>query len=341
VVGGEDGHKLLLVVSGAGAGIARGLRNGGAVAPPPTLEPADPGTDGSCDDQVVTPPYAAELRVYEPLAAFDLEERRQWQQYAQAPAVLTGLAGSRRERIVGLVAACRAPAAVPRPGDAGEHAAVLRGGSGLLVCPLRTELRCWQAAVETRATLPPEVASAVLPDSEVALAVAEHQRWLVDYPTRRSHVQQHRWTVPVRWFLLFDREERRLQLGPRGLDVDRELAAATTRSLVYRTAMAQARRRVARGLQVLRKALPDGPAVTSVEAMGRWLEEFHPRSLVELDYGGLVDLCGDAHLRQDDSVGDIVEAIAALSRGDTKAATNAYERVTDRWRLAQSVESAN
>jgi hypothetical protein len=289
----------------------------------------------------VTPPYAAELRVYEPLAAFDVEERRQWQAYAQAPAVLSGQAGSRRERILGLVAACRATPAVPRPGDAGEHAAVLRGESGLLVCPLRTELRCWKAAEETRMRLPPEVATAVLPDPEVALAAAEHQRWLAEHPTRRSHVQQHRWTVPVRWYLLFDREERRLQLGPRGIDVDRELAAATTRSLVYRTAMVQARRRVARGLQVLRKALPDGPAVLSVEAMGRWLEEFHPRSLVELDYGGLVDLCGDAELRSDDSVADVVEAIAALSRGDTKTATKAYERVTDRWRAALSVEAAN
>jgi hypothetical protein len=289
----------------------------------------------------VTPPYAAELRVYEPLVAFDVEERRHWQKYAQAPAVPTGLAGSRRERILGLVAACRSTPAVPRPGDAGDHAAVLRGESGLLICPLRTELRCWEAAAETRVRLPPEVAALVLPDHEVALAVAEHERWLVEHPTRRSHVQQHRWTVPVRWFLLFDREERRLQLGPRGIDVDRERAAVTTRSLVYRTAMAQARRRVARGLQVLRKALPDGPAVISVEAMGRWLEEFHPRSLVELDYGGLVDLSGDAQLRSDDSVADIVEAIAALGRGDAKAATAAYERVTDRWRVAQSVETAN
>lgn len=289
----------------------------------------------------MTPPYAAELRVYEPLAAFDVEERRQWQRYAQAPAVPTGLAGARRERIVGLVAACRATPAVPRPGDAGEHAAVLRGEAGLLVCPLRTELRCWEAAAETRAALPPEVARVVLPETEVALAAREHERWLADHPTRRSHVQQHRWRVPVRWFLLFDREERRLQLGPREHDLDREPAATTTRSLVYRTAMAQARRRVARGLQVLRRALPDGPAVPSVEAMGRWLEEFHPRSLVELDYGGLVDLCGDAELRADDSVADVVEAISALGRGDTKTATEAYERVTDRWRAAQSVETAN
>jgi hypothetical protein len=311
----------------------------------------------------VTPPYAAELRVYEPLAAFDVEERRRWQQYAQSPAVPSAQAGARRERVLGLVGACRQTAAVPRPGDAGEHAAVLRGESGLLVCPLRTELRCWEAAVETRSALPPEVARAVLPDTEVELAATEQQRWLAEHPARRSHVQMHRWSVPVRWFVLFDREERRLQLGPARPDFggpgslggslggsigggSGDGGAATegvavSRSLVYRTAMAKARRRVARALQVLRKTVPDGPSVPSVEALGRWLEEFHPRSLVELDYLGLVDLCTEVTLRTDDSAGDVAEALAALHRGDTKLATAAYERVTERWRVAYAVESSN
>jgi hypothetical protein len=297
----------------------------------------------------VTPPYAAELRVYEPLAAFDVEERRRWQQYAQSPAVPSAQAGARRERVLGLVGACRQDPAVPREGDAGEHAAVLRGESGLLICPLRTELRSWEAAVETRAALPPEVARAVLPEAEVSLASAEHQRWLAEHPARRSHVQVHRWAVPVRWFVLFDREERRLQLGPAGAEFG-ELGGefggapegvAVSRSLVYRTAMSKARRRAARALQVLRKALPDGPTVPSVEALARWLEEFHPRSLVELDYLGLVDLCGEAALRNDDSAGDVAEALTALHRGDTKLASIAYDRVTERWRVAYAVESSN
>ena len=339
------------------------------MAPPLTLDRRRlPGWLRSCDDRTVTPPYAAELRVYEPLAAFDVEERHHWQQYAQSPAVPSAQAGARRERVLGLVGACRRVAAVPRPGDAGEHAAVLRGESGLLICPLRTELRCWEAAVETRSVLPPEVAAAVLPDAEVELASTEQQRWLDEHPTRRSHVQAHRWSVPVRWFVLFDREERRLQLGPAGTDSGGGFGSfggssggsfgglfggsggdaggategvAISRSLVYRTAMAKARRRVARALQVLRKALPEGPTVPSVEALGRWLEEFHPRSLVELDYLGLVDLCAESTLRTDDSAGDVAEALAALQRGDTKLASAAYERVIDRWRVAYSVESSN
>jgi hypothetical protein len=272
--------------------------------------------------------------------------------------------------MLSLVGACRHTAAVPRPGDAGEHAAVLRGESGLLVCPLRTELRCWEAAVETRSALPPEVARAALPDAEVELASTEQQRWLAEHPGRRSHVQVQRWAVPVRWFLLFDREERRLQLGPARTDFGGwgslggsiggsiggsaggfgggfgDVGAAAegvtvSRSLVYRTAMAKARRRVARALQVLRKTVPDGPTVPSVETLGRWLEEFHPRSLVELDYLGLVDLCAEATLRTDDSAGDVAEALAALHRGDTELAASAYDRVTDRWRVAYAVESSN
>jgi hypothetical protein len=266
--------------------------------------------------------------VYEPLSAFDVDERRTWQAYAQDPAVPSVREASRREREVGLVAAAARRPRVPRPGEAGEHAAVLRGDSGLLICPLRTELRTWEAAVAARAELSGQLGPLVLPGEEVDYAAAEHQRWLAAHPARRSHVQQNRWAVPVRWFVLFDREERRLQLAPE-------------RSLVYRTPMAQARRRVARALSVLRRAFDDGPVVLAVESTGRWLEEFHPRSVVELDYGGLVDLRPAEELRADDSAGEIAEALAALAAGDSDAAAEAYERVLERWRAAQRVESAN
>ena len=63
--------------------------------------------------------------------------------------------------------------------------------------------------------------------------------------------------------------------------------------------------------------------------------------MVELDYGGLVDLREDADLRADDSAGEVAEALAALARGDTSAAAEAYERVMTRWRIAHQVESRN
>jgi DNA-binding GntR family transcriptional regulator len=92
---------------------------------------------------------------------------------------------------------------------------------------------------------------------------------------------------------------------------------------------------------VLRRAFDDGSVVLAVESTGRWLEEFHPRSVVELDYAGLVDLRSDEQLRDDDSAGDIAEALAALAAGDSDAAGEAYDRVLERWREAQRWESAN
>src|SRR5262249_51082873 len=69
--------------------------------------------------------------------------------------------------------------------------------------------------------------------------------------------------------------------------------ASATRMLVYATAMSQARRRVARCLATTRRVSVRGlegaaqvaAALVQIgddlEEIGRWLEEFHPHSLVE------------------------------------------------------------
>jgi hypothetical protein len=300
----------------------------------------------------VSPPYAAELRVYEPLSAFPVPERKRWEVYASSGSVPSTRAGQRRERQVGLAMACRPRPRVPRPGEAGEHAYVLGSHTGLLICPWRTDLRCWQAVAELGTLLPTELAGSVVPLDEVELATREHEQWLAAHPDQRAHILTSRWVVPVRWFLPFHRDERRLQLGPpppvAGSGSPAEpgpaLAGPVTavgRSLVYRTEMAQARRRTARALAVLRRAFDTGPVVGAVESLGRWLEEFHPRSVLELDYGGIVDLRSDAELRADDSVGDVAEAVAAIADGDADSAGRAYDRVIERWRIAHRVESAN
>jgi hypothetical protein len=293
----------------------------------------------------VTPPYAAELRVYEPLGAFPPPERRVWERYAASGRVPAPRDGARHERLLGLRVACQTSPRVPRPGEATAQAYVLGGESGLLICPLRTELRAWEAAGEVGELLSTEVAAMALPEEERDFAAGEHEGWITRHPELRGHILTSRWAVPVRWFLLFDREERRLQLGPAGQTVTDPMpgtaATAVGRSLIYRTAMSKARRRLARGLSVLRKSFDEGPVVVAVESVGRWLEEFHPRSVVELDYGGIVDIRSDSDLRTDDSAGDVAEALSALGRGDGPAASKAYDRVIDRWRSAHRVESAN
>jgi hypothetical protein len=111
--------------------------------------------------------------------------------------------------------------------------------------------------------------------------------------------------------------------------------------LRYRTEISKARRRAHRAHAVLRKALGEAPITEAVEESARWLEEFHPRSLVELDYSGLVSLLSDDALDQDDSPGLVAAGLTALSRGDADSATEAYEQLVTRWRAVQLLERCN
>jgi hypothetical protein len=139
--------------------------------------------------------------------------------------------------------------------------------------------------------------------------------------------------VPPPWFLLFDPNERLLVTGD-----------TAERSVVYRTTMSLARRRMTRAieaLEILRASAPEAPGVDGVVELSRWIGEFHPQSRVELDYDGLVDLLDDETLREDTSVEDLVEAVSALRRGRTDLAVAAYERVLIWWRPLQARESAS
>src|SRR2546421_8676248 len=135
--------------------------------------------------------------------------------------------------------------------------------------------------------------------------------------------------VPLRWFVFVDLSEKNFS------------ARAGHRVLRYRTEISKARRRAHRAHSVLRKALGDAPITEAVEESTRWLEEFHPRSLVELDYGGLVSLLPDDVLDEDDSPGLVATGLAALSKGDADQATEAYEQLVTRWRAVQLLERCN
>jgi hypothetical protein len=78
-----------------------------------------------------------------------------------------------------------------------------------------------------------------------------------------------------------------------------------------------------------------------LEEIGRWLEEFHPHSLVELDYGGLVQLMDDDTLRGDQSVAEVAAACSALSGGELELATAMHQRLRTRWRALEAIESGS
>ncbi len=262
----------------------------------------------------VVVPYAAYLRVYEPLAAFPEPERSHWAEYAcreRTPSVQDEL----RRSLANLLPVPPVPVPVHESDDA--FVATVDGVT--CVCPWRTRLRGWLALEEVSQRLPGPLLDAVLPPVVRRQAVADFERWSERNPDARPWIRSATWHVPVRWFVLFADAEREYTKGEDGL------------VLRYRTPMVEARRRVARGLKALKEALDEGPLIDGLVDVGRWLEEFHPRSLVELDYGGLVHALPEGELADDHSAADVVEGLAALRAGDGARAGVAYERLTDRW----------
>ena len=285
----------------------------------------------------------AQLRVYEPLAAFPEQEREHWRAYAAAGDAPSPERGAALEREAGLRALLGlVPAVLP---DLPEHAYVTEVDGVTLVCPWRTRVRAWEALAEVRAELPDLLVDAFVPRAVAERAETELARWRAAHDGPRLGVPRlgvlsSTWQVPVRWFVLFDAEERLVSPGAPGAGAGAPPGRRTGRRLVYRTPMSRARRRTARALAVLRRVGDDGGASAGVEDLGRWLEEFHPRSLVELDYGGLVHLLDDEALTADDSAADVAAALAALGGGRSEEAAAAYARVNARMKALQAVESA-
>ena len=269
------------------------------------------------------PVYTSYLRAYEPLPAFPPAERRRWERYLEETGAPDPVRGVRAEHRAALVAAIGVP-----PAAEVEQAFVHRREGVTYVCPWRTRFRSWQAMTDFRRTMPDEIADAFFPRQAAEVAERELARLRSAEPELKSHIVSETWSVPLRWFIPFEGEERRLVL--RG-----------ERSLSYLTTMSNARRRTARALAVVRRTIEEGSVTAGVEDLARWLAEYHPRSLVELDYGGLVSLFDDEDLEADESAADVAHAISSLSRGEGDEAAEAYARVATRWGAVRSVEVAN
>ncbi|MFI9823351.1 hypothetical protein ACIHFC_23220 [Streptomyces sp. NPDC052013] len=271
-------------------------------------------------------PYATYLRVYEPLAAFPEPERGHWARYARRPD-RPSYQDELRRALAGLVPT--PPVAVPV--HESDDAFVLEVDGVVCVCPWRTRLRGWQALGELAEDFPLPVLDALLPPVVRRQAAQDYERWLADNPDARPWIRTATWQVPINWFVLFTDEEREYDKG----------SADGAPVLRYRTPMVEARRRVARGLRALKNAMDEGPLIDGLVDVGRWLEEFHPRSFVELDYGGLVHALPPGALEDDHSAADVAEGIAALRVGDGETAGAAYGRLVERWRAVRDLRSAN
>ena len=295
--------------------------------------------------------YAAYLRIYEPVSAFHEPDRSRWAAYAASsdrPRRRDALAAEHAESLRRVISA---PHAVV-PDRESEHAYIRRADAITYICPWQTRLRCllgYGRLVSEDGLLLPGAIPPADDDQAVAAALAGLEAAEPPGPSARLHILASVWTVPLAWFVPFAAAERWIALcGGPGLPSVRATASAT-RALVYTTPVARARRRVARGLATLRNLPPefDGAGLEPLRAaddladVGRWLEEFHPYSLVELDYGGLVYLVSDDMLSGDHSVAEIRAAIDGAARGECELAMAMYMRAHSRWRAFAEFEQAN
>lgn len=273
-------------------------------------------------------PFVAYLRVYEPLSVLDAPLAEKVRKALETGPVPRAEVGD-RERELWLRSQLGqkllpgesfdvmtiSPAEVPTSDAA-------RVGPGPLVCPLDLRARSAAALVGFLASAPPILQDAALnvaPETVRARANAV----MAELSAGAVHVISTTWTVPLPWFSIVDPAQRRVVLASAQDDPERQVS--------WRVAMADARRRVARALKVVKTALGnDGPAKILADT-GRWLEHFHPHSAVELDYGGLVQLLEDKDLLEDTSAADVNAIVDALEHGDSEEVALRYETLREFW----------
>ena len=93
-------------------------------------------------------------------------------------------------------------------------------------------------------------------------------------------------------------------------------------------------------------AFGTGGIEEEIQDLHDWLDMFHPKSLVELDYGGLADYLNLAlaelgGIEADSSIEDIHESLAGLAANDGSTAGAGYERLITRWRKVSAFEQAS
>jgi len=266
-------------------------------------------------------PYVASLRIYEPLSAFEPADRLRWQE------LKADENSKRSEQELALHRLVFPETQAGRP----DGAHILDIDGLRYVSPWSTATRCWAALEDFKESLPSSVTPFFIPQSLEDVITAG-----VDLMEDRvPHILTENWMIPPRWFSLFMAEER-----VRGEDEDGLFCT-------MRATIADAKARTEVAHQTVRNAFGEGSVEAEIEHLLEWLDMFHNKSLVELDYGGLANyldhglrLAGEEGLEADTSIEDVLLSLSGLAAGDGQMAGQGYERLVSRWRIVQSFESA-
>jgi len=266
-------------------------------------------------------PYVASLRIYEPLSAFEPADRLRWQ----------GVAANENSKREEQELALRRLVFPEPPAGRPDGAHILDIDGVRYISPWSTATRCWAALDDFKDSLPSSVTPFFLPQSLEDVITAG-----VDLMEDRvPHILTENWVIPPRWFSLFMAEDR-----VRGEDEDGLFC-------IMRTNIADAKARTEVAHQTVRSAFGEGSVEAEIEHLLEWLDMFHNKSLVELDYGGLANyldfglrLAGEEGIEADTSIEDVLLSLSGLAAGDGQMAGQGYERLVSRWRIVQGFESA-
>lgn len=264
---------------------------------------------------------AAYLRVFQPLDGFERDEQVHWERYllgSVRPGARRRYADRETAPGIGLLA----------PAE-GEHAEIRVVDGRTYLSPWRMRMRVLAAVLSFREAEPIELSDRFVSKKEARLARRQLARHRRRDPHAVAFVHESPWHVPIRWFVLFDDDERRLVEDARG----------RTR-LRYLTTTRKAMRRAENAIPVMRRS-DLGPIGEMIVDLHQWMAVFDPRSLVELDYGGLCDFLTWDELDDDHSVSEVQGALDALERHEYAQAGETYQGILTRWAEVRGRELLN
>jgi hypothetical protein len=261
-------------------------------------------------------PYVASLRIYEPITAFSEKDQSRWSNISTTTP--TGKDEQQRALTRTIVT---------------EPPALKLDGAHILEIDEKKYIaaRCWAALGDFKSSMPFTISSFFLP-KEIESALSLNSESIED---KVSHIITATWSIPPRWFSLFEVSDR-----IRGSNDD----GAFT---ILRTSISNAKQRCLFAHQAVVNAFGNGPIEQEIADLLEWLSIFDANSIVECDYGGLAIYLeksliesGQPGLNADTSIEDVARSLAGLAAGDGALAGQGYERLVTRWRRVASFEQA-
>ena len=265
-------------------------------------------------------PYVAALRIYEPLSAFEPADRLLWEEAFPIYSTVEDEQTRAMQRLI-------APTFFASVAD-GAH--IFDYEDVRYVSPWSTATRSWAAYDNFTDSMPSTVTKYFFTPAIEELITSG-----ADYIDNKvPHILTETWMIPPRWFSIFAPEERM-----RGADSNGAFSIA-------RAKIANAKTRCNFTHEAVVNAFGEGGIEEEIQDLHDWMDMFHPKSLVELDYGGLADYLNIAlaevgGIEADSSIEDIHESLAGLAANDGATAGVGYERLITRWRKVAAFEQAS